>query len=76
MKKNMGAVDRTIRVVISVVVAILYYSQIISGLWGGIALVIATVFLLTSLLGFCPLYNLFGWRTCAVEKTPAAGSTT
>jgi len=57
MKKNMGAADKTIRVLAAIIIAILYFADTITG-WFGIVLgIIAIVFLLTSLFGFCPLYT-------------------
>lgn len=56
MTKNMGVVDRTVRILIAVVLAVLYFNGTITGWVGGLALLIAIVFLLTSVIGFCPLY--------------------
>ncbi len=67
MKKNMNGADRLIRTLIALVVAYLYYSGIIEGTLGIVLLVLAGVFLLTSLVSFCPLYTLFGVSTCKTE---------
>jgi hypothetical protein len=64
MKANMGTIDRAIRVIIAAVVGWLYYSNVISGTLGIVLLVLAGVFVLTSLISFCPLYTLFGISTC------------
>jgi hypothetical protein len=63
MTKNMGTADRIIRFVFAVAVAILYFTGVISGTLAIILGVLAVVFLLTSLLGFCPLYLPFSWST-------------
>jgi hypothetical protein len=63
MKKNMGTVDIAIRIVIALIIAVLYFSNIISGTVGIILLVVAGVFILTSLLGICPLYYPLGMNT-------------
>jgi uncharacterized membrane protein YtjA (UPF0391 family) len=68
MKKNMGNADRIIRTLIAVIAAYLYFSGTIPGTLGIVLLVVAVVFLLTSLVSFCPLYTLFGLNTCAVKK--------
>ncbi|MGV3765279.1 MAG: YgaP family membrane protein [Chitinophagaceae bacterium] len=65
MKKNMGAVDRAIRVLAAIAVAVLYFSGTITGTLGIVLLVVAGVFLLTSLVGFCPLYTILGLNTCS-----------
>ncbi|AUD07295.1 YgaP family membrane protein [Spirosoma pollinicola] len=69
MIKNMGSVDRLFRVVIAIVLAILFYKDIIAGVWGIVALVVAGVFVLTSLMSSCPLYLPFGIRTSRLKKT-------
>ena len=66
--KNMGTIDRIIRIVIAIVIAILYFAGIVSGTLAIILLVIAGIFILTSLVSTCPLYLPFGIKTCKVEK--------
>jgi len=63
MKKNLGTIDKVIRILIAVVFAILFFTNVITGTLGIILLVLAAVFLLTSFIGFCPLYLPFGIRT-------------
>ena len=60
MKKNMGTIDRTIRVILAFAIAVLYFMNVISGTLAIVLLVIAVVFVLTSLIGYCPLYILLG----------------
>jgi hypothetical protein len=69
MKKNMGSVDKIVRVIIAAVIAGLYYAGIISGTLGIVLLVLAGVFVLTSLVSFCPLYTLFGISTCPNKQS-------
>ncbi len=68
MKKNMGSADRIIRTIVAIVLGILYYTEVISGTLGLILVILAGVFLLTSLVSFCPLYAPFGISTCAVKE--------
>ncbi|WP_439129273.1 YgaP family membrane protein [Polaribacter sp.] len=63
MKKNMGSVDKTVRVIIAIVLGILFYTNVISGTLGIILLILAGVFVLTSFISFCPLYLPFGIST-------------
>ena len=60
MKKNMGGIDKLIRVIIAAVIIILYFTDNISGTFGIILLIIAGIFILTSLFSLCPLYSIFG----------------
>ncbi|MCB0719384.1 MAG: DUF2892 domain-containing protein [Bacteroidetes bacterium] len=63
MKKNMGSVDRIVRVLFAVIVAILYFTGNISGTAAIILGVLAVVFVLTSAVGSCPLYIPLGLST-------------
>jgi hypothetical protein len=67
MKKNMGTVDRVVRAIFAVVVAILYFSGSISGAAAVILSVLAVIMLLTSITGVCPLYGPFGISTMRKE---------
>jgi hypothetical protein len=64
MKKNMGTIDRVVRVLIALVIAGLWYMEVISGTVALIGLAFAAIFILTSLISFCPLYLPFGLSTC------------
>ncbi|MFZ2055700.1 MAG: DUF2892 domain-containing protein [Candidatus Aminicenantales bacterium] len=63
MIKNMGSADRIIRVLVAVVIAILFFTKQITGTLGIILGILAIIFLLTSLVGFCPLYVPFKLST-------------
>lgn len=68
MKKNMGTLDRVIRLLIAAVIAGLVYFKIISGTLSMVLLVAALIFALTSFLSFCPMYKLIGVNTCEIKK--------
>jgi len=63
MKQNMGVLDRIIRVLISLGFVAIYYLELVTGPIGIILLVVAGVFTLTSILGFCPIYAPVGLNT-------------
>ena len=65
MKLNMGSADRIIRSIIAIALGVLYYYNVgfMTGTLGIVLLVVAGVFLLTSLVSFCPLYTIFGLNT-------------
>jgi hypothetical protein len=67
MKKNMGSVDRIIRLVIAAVLAYIYFGGIQTGAVGVVLLVISGIMLVTSLINFCPLYTLLGINTCGIN---------
>lgn len=64
MKKNLGSADITTRVAIAVIIALLYFTSSISGVVGIILLVVGAILLLTAVVGFCPLYSIFGINSC------------
>ena len=64
MKKNMGSADRIIRLIIAAIIAALYFTEVVTGTFGIVLLILAGIFVLTSLISFCPLYAPFGIRTC------------
>lgn len=68
MKKNMGNTDRLIRSILAAVFAVLYFTNTVTGTFGIILLVLGGVFVLTSLISFCPLYTLVGLNTCPAKK--------
>lgn len=71
MKKNMGNADRIIRVMMAVVFITLYFTDTISGIPGVVMVAFSVIFLLTSLVSFCPLYMPFGLTTISRRKTSA-----
>jgi hypothetical protein len=65
MKKNMGTTDKIIRLIVAIVFAVLYFTNTVTGTFGLILVILGAVFVLTSLISFCPLYLPFGINTCA-----------
>lgn len=68
MKKNMGTIDKTIRIFAAVIIALLYFTGVISGILAIILLVFAVMFIVASLIGFCPIYPLLGINTRKKEE--------
>jgi hypothetical protein len=68
MKKNMGTIDRVIRTLIAVMILLLYFTHVISGTLAVILLILAGAFVVTSLLGICPIYLLPGLSTRRKEE--------
>jgi len=60
MIKNMSNADRIIRIIISAIFATLYFTGITSGALGITLIIVATIFTLTSLINFCPIYKIIG----------------
>jgi hypothetical protein len=69
MKKNMGMADRALRIILAIVVAVLIYLGEVSGTAAIILGIFAGIFILTSLVSFCPLYTLVGVKTCAKKQS-------
>ncbi|MBX2951772.1 MAG: DUF2892 domain-containing protein [Leadbetterella sp.] len=68
MKKNMGSTDKIIRITIAVIIAALYFMNVISGTLAIVLGILALVFALTSFISFCPLYLPFGINTLKKNK--------
>jgi hypothetical protein len=69
MKKNMGTTDKTLRILLAVVIAILYFTHIISGTLAIILGILTIISLLASSVSFCPLYVLLGINTTKKKKS-------
>lgn len=63
IKQNMGTLDRVIRLMLVAVVAVLYFTGNLTGLAAIILGILAVIFVITSFIGFCPLYLPFGLST-------------
>jgi hypothetical protein len=63
MKKNMGTVDKAIRILIAVVVAVLFFTNVISSTLAVVLLILSGILIVTSFVSFCPLYYPFGLST-------------
>lgn len=63
MKPNLSNIDRVVRVIVAALFAYLYFAGIVTGAFGIVLLVLGTVFVLTAIVGFCPLYAVFKFST-------------
>ncbi len=63
MKPNLSNLDRVVRVVVAALFAYLYFSGVVTGALGIVLVVLGAVFVLTAIVGFCPLYTLFKFST-------------
>lgn len=68
MKTNVGTIDRVVRVLIFVAALTLFFTGITPGVLGISLIVVGGILALTSVVSFCPIYALFGIRSCPVEK--------
>lgn len=63
MKVNESMVDRVVRGIVGLVLLALYFSNTVTGTLGIVLVIVGAVALLTGLVGFCPLYSVFKFRT-------------
>ena len=68
MTKNVGSLDRLIRLVISAILIALYFTDVISGALSIVALIVAAVFAATAFASSCPVYSILGASTCPIKK--------
>ena len=66
----MGTIDKVIRILIAAVIVILYATDIIYGIPGIILLILAGIFIVTSVIGYCPLYQPLKIDTKGKEQEP------
>ncbi|HEY3371601.1 MAG TPA: DUF2892 domain-containing protein [Prolixibacteraceae bacterium] len=63
MNKNMGSIDKVIRILIVVAIAVLFFTKVLTGTAAVILLVVAGILLLTVLVSFCPIWAILGIKT-------------
>lgn len=63
MKPNMGTIDKSVRISAAVAIAILYFTNVISGTLAVILFILAGIFIITSFISFCPIYHFLGIST-------------
>lgn len=68
MKANVGSVDKLVRLVLAIVLILLFYFEVLTDSLGIVALIVALVLTVTSLINFCPLYAIFKMNTCKTKK--------
>jgi len=68
MKTNLGGLDKIIRVSLAMVAGLLVYFEVVDDILAYILLTLIGVFVITSLVGFCPLYGIFGINSCGRKK--------
>jgi len=68
MPKNMGLIDKIVRISLAVVVVILFLTGSISGVAAIVLGLFAAVFIVTSVIGTCPLYIPFKIDTSGKKK--------
>jgi len=71
---NMGTADRVIRTLLAIAVAVLYFTDTISGALAIVLGIVAIAFLLTSLVGWCPGYLPFGLSTRKPPTGPSSAA--
>jgi hypothetical protein len=69
MKENVGIYDQAARTVLAIAIAALYYFRVVEGTLAQVLLILAGIFVLTSLFGFCPLYKLFHINTAETHSS-------
>lgn len=63
MKKNVGSIDKVIRILLALVIIVLFFTHVISATLAVVLLIISALLILTSLISFCPVYWPFGIST-------------
>lgn len=64
---NVGQLDKAIRVLVAMAIALLYLFDLITGIIGVVFMLVAIILLVTSLFSFCPLYKILGFNSCKFD---------
>ena len=65
MKKNVGSIEKVIRLLVAALLIIFFYTNVVTGTLGYILLAVAAIFIVTSLLGWCPIWAIFRVNTAS-----------
>lgn len=64
----MGGVDKLVRLVVALLLIVAYFNEIVIGWLGIVFLIVAGIFILTSIINFCPIYAMLGMNSCPIKK--------
>jgi hypothetical protein len=67
MTKNLGSIDRILRIVVGITFGVLYFTGVTTGTLGIVLAVLGGIFIATSLISWCPIYAVLGLKTCPVK---------
>ncbi len=70
MKTNVGKTDRLVRIILALLISTLYFANVITEMLGVVLMFIAAILLITAIVGFCGLYQIFGINTCPRKEKP------
>ncbi|MCF6367084.1 MAG: DUF2892 domain-containing protein [Bacteroidales bacterium] len=68
MKRNVGKIDKIVRIIIAAILVTLFFTDVVTGTLGIVFLVVAGIALMTALISFCGLYTVFGFSSCPMKK--------
>ena len=68
MKRNIGTIDKVIRILVAVAIAVLFFTNVITGTLGIVLMALGAIFLITGLVSICPIYLLLGLSTSVRSK--------
>ena len=68
MKKNIGNIDKIVRLVLTLLFAILYFTGIVEGYLGLGLLAMSAILFITSLMSRCPIYAVLGMSSCHTDE--------
>lgn len=68
MKANVGNIDRTIRLIIALLLGVLLYLELTTGILKVLVIILIVMLVVTSFTGICGLYKIFGLNTCNIKE--------
>jgi drug/metabolite transporter superfamily protein YnfA len=67
MTKNLGSIDRILRIALGILFGVLYFTGVTTGTAGIVLAVLGGIFIATALISWCPIYAMFGLKTCSAK---------
>jgi hypothetical protein len=68
MKKNVGSMDKAVRISIAIILLTLVLIDLVNGILAIVFIIASIALVVTSLVSFCGIYTLFGINTCKIDK--------
>jgi hypothetical protein len=62
-EKNVGMVDRVIRIILGIILLYLFLVNMVAAPWSYLVALIGLILLGTGIVGSCPLYSMIGMNT-------------
>lgn len=67
-EKNVGKIDRVIRIILGIILLYLFIVNMVAAPWSYLVALIGLILIVTGIIGTCPLYSILGMNTLGKNK--------